>query len=58
MHMKRVRIAELKAHVSKYLRDVRKGQSVVVLDRETLVAEIVPRSRTIARLPLRRKHME
>jgi prevent-host-death family protein len=42
MVMKRVGIAELKTHLSKYLRAVRNGQTVMVLDRETPVAEIVP----------------
>ena len=40
--MKQVRIAELKSHLSEYLRAVRGGQSIAVLDRETLVAHIVP----------------
>jgi prevent-host-death family protein len=40
--MKQVRIAELKSHLSEYLRAVRSGQSIIVLDRETPVAHIVP----------------
>jgi prevent-host-death family protein len=40
--MKQVRIAELKSHLSKYLRAVRAGQTITVLDRETPVARIVP----------------
>jgi prevent-host-death family protein len=40
--MKRVRIAELKAKLSEYLRDVRRGETIAVLDRETPVAHIVP----------------
>jgi len=40
--MKEVRIAELKSHLSEYLRAVRGGQTVAVLDRETPVAHIVP----------------
>ena len=40
--MKRVRIAELKAKLSEYLRDVRRGETIAVLDRETPVAQIVP----------------
>ena len=42
MTMKQVRIAELKARLSEYLRAVRRGETVAVLDRETLVAQIVP----------------
>jgi prevent-host-death family protein len=40
--MKQVRIAELKARLSEYLRAVRRGESIAVLDRETPVAQIVP----------------
>jgi prevent-host-death family protein len=40
--MKQVRIAELKAKLSEYLRGVRRGETIVVLDRETPVAHIVP----------------
>jgi prevent-host-death family protein len=42
MTMKTVRVAELKAKLSEYLRAVRKGHSVRVLDRETPVATLVP----------------
>ena len=40
--MKQARIAELKARLSEYLRTVRRGETVTVLDRETPVARIVP----------------
>jgi prevent-host-death family protein len=40
--MKQVRIAELKARLSEYLRAVRRGESIAVLDRDTPVAQIVP----------------
>ena len=40
--MRQVRIAELKARLSEYLRAVRRGESIAVLDRETPVAQIVP----------------
>lgn len=40
--MKQARIAELKARLSEYLRAVRRGESVTVLDRDTPVARIVP----------------
>jgi prevent-host-death family protein len=39
---KRVKISELKAHLSEYLRHVRRGHTVEVLDRETPVARIIP----------------
>jgi prevent-host-death family protein len=37
-----VRIAELKARLSDYLRSVRRGNELIVKDRETPVARIVP----------------
>lgn len=37
-----MRIAELKARLSEYLRAVRRGETVAVLDRETPIAQIVP----------------
>ncbi len=39
---KRVKISELKNHLSQYLRHVRRGHTVDVLDRDTLIAQIVP----------------
>ena len=40
--MRAVRIAELKSRLSEYLRAVRNGETISVLDRETPVAQIVP----------------
>ena len=40
--MERVGIAELKARLSEYLRQVRRGESIVVLDRDVPVARLVP----------------
>lgn len=40
--MKAVRIAELKDRLSEHLRSVRRGRSLVVLDRDTPIARIVP----------------
>jgi prevent-host-death family protein len=42
MVMKRVRIAELKARLSEHVREVRRGESYAVMDRETPVARLVP----------------
>jgi prevent-host-death family protein len=42
MTMNAVKIAELKARLSEYLRAVRKGREILVLDRNTPVARIVP----------------
>jgi prevent-host-death family protein len=39
--MKQVRIADLKARLSEYLRAVRRGETIVVLDRDTPIAQIV-----------------
>lgn len=40
--MKSVRIADLKARLSEFLRAVRGGDSLIVLDRTTPIAKIVP----------------
>ncbi len=40
--MTRVGIAELKARLSEYLRRVRRGHSLTVLDRDTPIARLVP----------------
>jgi antitoxin (DNA-binding transcriptional repressor) of toxin-antitoxin stability system len=40
--MSRVRIADLKARLSEHLRSVRNGGTVIVLDRDTPVAQIIP----------------
>ncbi len=42
MTMKQVGIAELKSRLSEYLRTVRHGETISVLDRNTPVAQIVP----------------
>jgi len=40
--MKQVRIAELKAKLSEFLRAVQGGESFAVLDRNTAIAQLVP----------------
>ena len=40
--MKKVGIADLKAHLSEHLRAVKKGRTLTVLDRDTPVAQLVP----------------
>lgn len=40
--MKTAKIAELKANLSAYLAEVRNGETVVVCDRETPIARLVP----------------
>jgi prevent-host-death family protein len=48
-----VRIAELKARLSQYLRQVRRGHVLTVMDRETPIAQIVPHRRDSTRLHVR-----
>lgn len=40
--MSRVGIADLKAHLSRHLKRVRRGGRITVVDRDTPVAQIVP----------------
>ena len=40
--MSRVKVAELKAKLSGYLRQVKQGETVTVYDRSTPIADIVP----------------
>ena len=42
MVMKSVNIAKFKAELSRYLRSVRKGEEVVITDRDRPVAKVVP----------------
>ena len=49
-----VKIAALKAKLSEYLRRVRRGHSVTVLDRETPIARIVPYASDAPLITIRR----
>jgi prevent-host-death family protein len=40
--MRKVGVADLKAHLSEHLRRVRGGRTITVVDRDTPVAQIVP----------------
>ena len=40
--MKQVNIAEFKSRLSSYLREVRRGRPLVILDRDHAVAKVVP----------------
>jgi antitoxin (DNA-binding transcriptional repressor) of toxin-antitoxin stability system len=40
--MRQVRVAELKARLSEFLRAVQGGESIAVFDRNTAIAQIVP----------------
>jgi prevent-host-death family protein len=53
MVMSRVRIADLKAHLSEHLRKVRAGHTLTVLDRDVPIARIIPYDDT-APLDIRR----
>ncbi len=44
--MTKVGVAKLKAGLSEYLRKVKRGKEVVVYDRDTPIARIVPYERT------------
>jgi prevent-host-death family protein len=56
--MKAVRIAELKARLSEHLREVKQGRPLVVMDRNTPIARVVPYygpgDPLVVRQPLRR----
>lgn len=52
--MKSVGVAQLKSNLSKHLRNVRRGQTLTVLDRKTPVAQIVPYPEAPAALAVRR----
>ena len=47
--MKTVRVAELKAHLSAHLRMASDGEEIVVLDRNTPIARIVPLAEPMAK---------
>ena len=51
---KTVKVAELKAQLSAYLRAARQGHAVTVCDRDTPVARLVPYDTTEATLPSKR----
>jgi antitoxin (DNA-binding transcriptional repressor) of toxin-antitoxin stability system len=53
--MKTVGIAELKSHLSAHLREVRRGRSLVVLDRDTPIARLVPYAADAGTLSVRRR---
>lgn len=51
--MKQVRIAELKNHLSRYLRSAQKGREIIILDRDTPIARLVPIEKPSSRLEIR-----
>ena len=51
--MKAVRVAELKSHLSEHLPSVRPGHPLVVLDRDTPIAKIVPCPNGVLSPPIR-----
>jgi prevent-host-death family protein len=53
MVMKGVGVAELRTRLSEYLRKVRRGRTLVVLDRQTPIARLVPYEDDAALLRLR-----
>ena len=53
--MMKVGVAALKARLSEYLREVRRGRVVTVVDRDTPIAQLVPYGDAEARLTIRRR---
>ncbi len=53
MTMNKVKIADLKSRLSEYLRKVRRGRSITVLDRDTPIACIVPYEKNGSSLKIR-----
>jgi prevent-host-death family protein len=52
--MKSVKIADLKARLSEHLRQVRRGRTLIVLDRDTPIARLVPYEGESGSLTIRR----
>ena len=50
--MTKVKIAEFKTHLSSYLAKVKKGEEVVVTERETPIAKILPFSKLEEKLTI------
>jgi prevent-host-death family protein len=48
-----IQMADFKAHLSRYIREVRQGHSLTLLDRQTPVALVVPYSEKPGKLPVR-----
>lgn len=55
MVMRKVGVAALKARLSEYLREVRRGRTVIVVDRDTPIAQLVPYGEATVRLTVRRR---
>jgi antitoxin (DNA-binding transcriptional repressor) of toxin-antitoxin stability system len=55
--MRTVRIAELKDHLAQYLRVVREGTRLIVMDRDRPIAEICPPPRNRRAAPNRRAEL-
>ncbi len=53
MVMKSVGVADLKGHLSEHLRSVRRGHPLMVMDRDTPIAQILPYRADPASLPVR-----
>ena len=56
-HVKTIKIAEFKAHLSRELRRVRNGESITIKDRNTPIARVIPYdkdARIRARPPLKK----
>jgi prevent-host-death family protein len=47
--MQKTNVSNLKAHLSEFLRDVKSGDTITVMERETPIAKIIPISVTRSR---------
>ena len=41
-HVKTITISQFKAHISRELQNVRKGERIIIQDRKTPIAEVIP----------------
>ncbi len=48
-----ISIAEIKNHLSRYLRSAQKGHEIIITDRDTPIARLVPFERPEGRLDIR-----
>jgi prevent-host-death family protein len=52
--MKAVKISDFKAHLAKYLRLVKSGEVIEILDRGVLVAKVISPAETATKLEIRK----
>ncbi len=52
--MKYIKVSTLKAHLSDYLRKVRRGETLIISDRDTPIARLVPYEPEVERFRIER----